>query len=372
MHVLLVDDSKFVRTTFNRILSGMFGVVEAADGEAGWQAIESDPSIALVFCDLDMPRLDGFGLLARVRSSTDARIRKLPVIVISGHEEESTKKRARNSGASDFISKTADAPEVLARIEKLLRMVGAKPHARQTPPAPTRTAARDRLTGTLTLPALIAEGRKLYSLARRDGGHLSAVSFVIETDAEPTREAAKEVADQLLDPIARLATEMLSKESLLARTGDAEFTVVLADAGAAQALDFARRLREQLEKANVAYRDRVARVRVNSGVSSVGSDQAGSIEDLMKFARERLRKAAGRPAQAPVGRNEHAPVVTPTLPGEVDRALKILEGVNPDRLGEASNEVLRRLLPFLQGAFKRMQVDFPADKIARMLRSTRT
>jgi PleD family two-component response regulator len=41
--VLVVDDSKFVRTTFANILSASFAVREEADGEAAWLAIETDP-----------------------------------------------------------------------------------------------------------------------------------------------------------------------------------------------------------------------------------------------------------------------------------------------------------------------------------------
>ena len=55
--VLVVDDSKFVRTTFATILRPSFAVREAADGEAGWAAIEADPTIVLV--------LTGFTVIRR-------------------------------------------------------------------------------------------------------------------------------------------------------------------------------------------------------------------------------------------------------------------------------------------------------------------
>src|SRR3954453_4453734 len=90
--VLIVDDSRFVRTTFNRILSASFAVREVANGEDGWQAIESDTSIVMVVSDIDMPKLDGYGLLERVRGSADERIKKLPVIIISGNQNEAAKK----------------------------------------------------------------------------------------------------------------------------------------------------------------------------------------------------------------------------------------------------------------------------------------
>src|SRR5580765_3679613 len=91
--VLLVDDSKIVRTTIGRLIRKSFDVREEANGELGWQASTTDPSIVVVFSDIQMPVLDGFGLLERVRKSEDPRIRALPVIVISGDEDDATKQR---------------------------------------------------------------------------------------------------------------------------------------------------------------------------------------------------------------------------------------------------------------------------------------
>ena len=130
--VLVVDDSRFVRTTFAHILKTSFAVSEANDGEAAWTAINADPSIVMVFTDLDMPRLNGFALLERMRKSDDPRIKTLPVVVISGNEEPSSKQRAKDLGANDFIAKSADAPEVLARLDNVLRLVKASKELEQT------------------------------------------------------------------------------------------------------------------------------------------------------------------------------------------------------------------------------------------------
>ena len=132
--VLLVDDSKFVRTTFRLILSRSFTVIEAADGEAGWDALLADPQIAIVFSDLNMPKLDGYGLIERVRKAEDPRLRELPVIVISGKEDEASRKKARAAGANDFISKNADGTEILTRLDNVLRVMRARPQAAARPP----------------------------------------------------------------------------------------------------------------------------------------------------------------------------------------------------------------------------------------------
>jgi len=124
--VLIVDDSRIVRTTIARLIRSSFDVREEANGEAGWKAISTDPSIMVVFSDIQMPELDGFGLLERVRKSEDPRVKGMPVIVISGDEDDATKKRARAAGANDFITKTTDGTEILSRIDTLLHMVEAK------------------------------------------------------------------------------------------------------------------------------------------------------------------------------------------------------------------------------------------------------
>src|SRR5437867_3863437 len=92
--VLLVDDSRIVRTTLSRLIRKSFDVREEANGEAGWQAITNDPSIVVVFSDLQAPVPDCFPVRERIRRSKEPRMRTMPVLVISGAEEDGTKKRA--------------------------------------------------------------------------------------------------------------------------------------------------------------------------------------------------------------------------------------------------------------------------------------
>lgn len=365
--VLIVDDSKFVRTTFNRVVSASFAVREEADGEAGWQAIRGDSSIVMVFSDLDMPKLDGYGLIGRIRKSEEARIRELPVVVISGSQDEASKRRARDAGANDFISKSADAPEVLSRIDNLLRLVKAKEELQASQQALERTATHDPLTGTFTPHYLITEGRKRYSYARRHGGQLSVMALRIESHAEVAQKVGKDVADQLLVRITRLIAGMLRAEDSIGRTADATFVVISAGTGAPQVLAFARRLYEQLENAQVSYGKQLLKIHANFGVASLGIDTANSIEELIKLALQRLQKAVSPKAKPIPGEDDDALVKPTILPGEVERALQVLERLDAERLGEATNEILRRLLPFLHAAFKRMQVGFPVEKVAKML-----
>jgi diguanylate cyclase (GGDEF)-like protein len=398
--VLIVDDSKFVRTTFNRILRSSFVVLEAVDGEAAWKTIQEDSSIVMVFSDLDMPKLDGFGLLRLIRGAKDERIRKLPVIVISGSQDQAAQSRARQAGANDFISKSADAPDVLSRIEEMLRSVKPSPRSEPATPQlapaqPTATqeiatiqaaaqqpaaAIHDPLTGTLTSANLLAEARKQFSYAKRHGGQLSIMAFRVDSHAEAARDAGKEVSDQVLARIAKMIQGMLRTEDSFGRVAEATFMVISAGSGAPQMTGFARRLHSQLESAQVRHNNRVLKIRTSFGLASLAAASA-SVEDLMKVALQRLQAAGTRPADPIVGEPEAA--ATPAVaapaatiaaaalaaaapaakasaaiasaasstiaPGaapqnDVGRALEMLAKADPRQLDDASEAVLRGFL----------------------------
>ena len=367
--VLVVDDSKIVRTTIARLIRTSFDVREEANGEAGWQAIATDPSIVMVFSDIQMPELDGFALLERIRKSEDARIRAMPVIVISGDEDDATKKRARAAGANDFITKTTDGTEILSRIDNLLHLVEAKQQAAVSQQMVEQAATHDPVTGAFTPHYLITEGRKRYSHARRHGGPLSVLMLRVETYGEIAEKVGKGVAGQLLGKIAKLVMATLRAEDSLGRTGEATFTVIFGGTSSQQAIAFAQRVQDQIEKAHVTYREQAFKMRASFGLAALDIDPVGSLDELMKLALQRLHQAASRKAERVVGQVEISVVKPPTLPSDLERAVQAFEAASAEQLGDAAGEALRRMLPFLLAVCRRLNVEFPADKIAQALKS---
>lgn len=338
--VLVVDDSKFVRTTFATILRATFAVREAADGEAGWEAIENDPAIVLVLTDLDMPRLNGFALIDRIRASRKSHIRELPVVVISGNEEQANKERAREAGATDFISKSADPAEVISRLNNALRLVSTSRELEVTRQAVSERATHDPLTGTFTPHYLVTEGRKRFAHAKRHAAELSIMALRIDSYAEVLRTAGKEIAEVVVKRIAKLLMDNVRTEDSVARTAEASFVVVAAGTAAPQILALAQRLKRELEEAKVTYRGQELKFVSRFGVASLAMDPVNSIEDLIKLAAQRLQSATGHSLLPP----EHSMPPPPgTIPRDVERALEILEKTNGARLGEAAKHVLKRL-----------------------------
>jgi signal transduction histidine kinase/DNA-binding response OmpR family regulator/serine phosphatase RsbU (regulator of sigma subunit) len=132
VRVLVVDDNADMREYLSRLLRPHFAVSTAADGEQALAAIERTPP-DLVVTDVMMPRLDGVGLLQRLRS--DPRTARLPVIVLSARSGEAAAIEGLDAGGDDYLVKPFTGPELLARVRAALS-------SHQTHEAATERAVR--------------------------------------------------------------------------------------------------------------------------------------------------------------------------------------------------------------------------------------
>ena len=117
--ILLADDNSDMREYVRRLLSQTYEVVAVQDGAAALQAARQQP-FDLVLSDVMMPQLDGFGLLAALRS--DERTKTLPVILLSARAGEESKVEGLEAGADDYLVKPFSARELLARVEAHLKL----------------------------------------------------------------------------------------------------------------------------------------------------------------------------------------------------------------------------------------------------------
>ncbi len=117
--VLVVDDSAVIRKAISRVLDADYDLLEAHDGEAGWEALKSNHDLGVVISDVQMPKLDGYGMICRIRADNDPKVRDVPVIVITSAEDDITRERAYACGANDFILKPIDSKQLLGCIKNL-------------------------------------------------------------------------------------------------------------------------------------------------------------------------------------------------------------------------------------------------------------
>ncbi len=117
--ILLADDNADMREYLRRLLGVRYDVEAVADGEEALSAIRRRAP-DLLLADIMMPRLDGLGLVARLRTEPDTRT--LPVILLSARAGEEAKVEGLAAGAHDYLIKPFSARELLARVEANLSL----------------------------------------------------------------------------------------------------------------------------------------------------------------------------------------------------------------------------------------------------------
>jgi class 3 adenylate cyclase len=130
--ILVVDDEPdleaLVLQKFRRqIRDGAVNFVFARDGVEALQSIEARPDVDLVVSDINMPRMDGLSLLARLQEADD----KKSTIIVSAYGDMSNIRTAMNRGAFDFLTKPIDFGDLELTINKTIRHVEMMREARR-------------------------------------------------------------------------------------------------------------------------------------------------------------------------------------------------------------------------------------------------
>ena len=118
--VLLVEDEEPLRRVLRDLLEREgFEVVEAADGVQALDEIDRSAPDVLVL-DLNLPRLDGYGVLSHLRARPSTA--RLPVIVLTAKGDEENEVRVFETGANDFLTKPFRPRALSARLRALLKL----------------------------------------------------------------------------------------------------------------------------------------------------------------------------------------------------------------------------------------------------------
>ena len=115
--ILTVDDSRMMREMLLMVLQGAgFNVVQAEDGVEGLEVLaRTNPDV--IIPDINMPRMDGYGVIEGVRA--DPNHRATPILVLSTESSPEKKKRARDAGATGWLVKPFQADALLDVVRRV-------------------------------------------------------------------------------------------------------------------------------------------------------------------------------------------------------------------------------------------------------------
>ena len=184
--ILIVDDSKVIRKSIFKMLGEEYNVLEAADGQEALEILEANDKIRLLFSDLGMPRMDGYELLAAVRSSEDEGLAEIPVIIVTGQEDtEEAKEKLLDLGATDLIGKPFHSAELKSRTRSYISLARKVRKLEEASPI-------DKATGLATPDYFKKQTEITFSLSERHGHDITLARINIENFAPLTKEFGKD------------------------------------------------------------------------------------------------------------------------------------------------------------------------------------
>lgn len=370
--ILIIDDSRMVRASIIRHVRDRFDVREEVDGEAGWQTLLVDPTIQAVITDIGMPRLDGYGLLERIRSSRLSRINTLPVAVISGDDEPEVRVKAKSAGATDFISKSIGNIELLARLEALTQLARTQRDLEESRAALATASPVDPASGLATPSYLHYHASQELSLARRHNGELSVMVVEIDQfDSVVTRYGAH-VAQLINRKLSKILATRLRKEDTVAELATGRFAVVSPSTSMSGAGAFALRLCSAIDQIVMTYREERIRIHLTVGLATSEAGRMQTVSHLIGVALQRVASGQAAGGNRVVGdRGELTPEmmpVPPKPPVSIDQILQQLRAGGADaELRKQLPDAIRTLLPLLELIESELPSGLPLAALARVV-----
>lgn len=362
--VLVVDDSRVVRISLKKMLGEEFDIIEAEDGEIGWSTLIADPQIQAVLTDAGMPRLDGYSLIERIRSHDDARIRLIPVNMITASDDEETRKRALGIGASDFITKPFDKEQLMARVRTQTRFNQTVRDLSDTSDALVEQATCDALTGVRSRRYLLMRGEQDLAYAIRHKQDLSVLVVALDNADALQAAHSNEAYEQILIALARTLLPAIRKEDTLARIDDSRFAIIAPTLNEREAHMVGNRIREKIAAEAVTFDDTEIQIKASLGLGNLTHDGKQYIEELLAIAEQHATNAQT------AGGNRLLPSTTTASAQNkrisIDAALRILSHGDTEKLTPHLDTILEQLLPLL--AFCNQERHWDAESELELIR----
>ena len=260
--ILVVDDVPTNVQILAEALSAVYRIKVAGNGHDALEIAQREPHPDLILLDVMMPDMDGFEVCRRLKA--DLRTQKIPVIFATAMSSMSDEERGLNLGAVDYITKPFVIPIAKARIRNHIRL---KQQA-------------DRLEALSLLDALTdIPNRRRYdeslasewARAKRDRTPLSLIMIDIDHFKKYNDYYGHGAGDVCLQRVAtELAEGVVRPGDVVARYGGEEFVVILPDTDKDSAGQIAERLRERIEKLNLAhaYSETKSVITISAGVAT--------------------------------------------------------------------------------------------------------
>jgi len=278
--VILADDDPSIRLMIRHVLeSEEFDIVEAADGIEAIKAVEKHHP-ALVLLDAVMPGIDGFTTCKQLKDKGHTDV---PVMMITGLDDDASVERAYDVGAIDFITKPIKWAVLKHRVKSVVSTVVAERKVELL-------AYRDSLTN---LPNRLLFADRLEHSIDRSARHRESMALLLVDmdDFKLINDAfGHDAGDKLIKAVGELLSRSLRRADTVARLGGDEFAVIVENIdGVDDAISIADNLSTVLEH-NVRLDDQETFTGASIGIA-LYPDDGEDARTLLKNADTALFRA---------------------------------------------------------------------------------
>lgn len=294
--ILVVDDNKAHLLSTSVLLKEFDAeVITAENGEQALKHFDSQPNIALVLLDVQMPGMDGFEVAAEVRKNENNL--GIPIIFVTGNDDSGAIENAYLTGAVDYITKPIVKNVLISKVRVFLDLwllrSGLQQEVDQRRKAEARIehlATHDSLTGLLNRRGLQEELEKMVYSYKRQREESAIIYIDLDGFKNINDRFGHEAGDSLLTLMADNFRQCVRRSDALARIGGDEFIVVvhhIEDSG------FLVTLMEKLMSAATApveYDGILASVSASIGVA-LYPEHGETVDSLLRHADQAMYQA---------------------------------------------------------------------------------
>lgn len=285
--VLFVDDSRLMRFAAQRFLQREFDLRLAEHGGVAWDAIRTDARIAAVITDVIMPAVDGVELIHRIRNAPEARIRGLPVLVVTGLEERAGRRRALEAGANDLVPKPFSGSDLIEPTREYLRR---RASARRADDPVTWPARHPNIEPTRD--ALVNRLVQICSFHLRHALELAVIHVRVDNYQQISERFGGNWSESVMRHVERVLAREVRIEDTMGRSAEDCFSIVLMATPAAAAKRVRDRLRTRLARNPARYPSRTLAPALSFAIQTPDLHSERNAESLLRAGLARLSEPA--------------------------------------------------------------------------------
>jgi len=237
--ILVIDDSEEVLQRTKAMLMEVGYEVECLSSGAEGLDYLKNHKVDLVLLDINMPDMNGFEVCLRIREHY--ALDDLPLIFLTNREDSDSVTKGFQVGASDFVSKTAVAEILLARVNVHIRLASSLRNLREVSLTDDMTGCFNRRHGMFSL-------REWFSRQKRYGTQFAIIFFDLNGLKRMNDQYGHQAGDLLLRSVVSAVQDVLRETDLLFRMGGDEFMVLCPETDKKGALICADRMLKSVSK----------------------------------------------------------------------------------------------------------------------------